>query len=360
MSRSEQTEESEVISAIPIVWRGTWKRFYPPLLSIVLALSIGAALLIISGRDPLKAYLGLFFGAFGTFDRFVETLVKATPLLIVALSVSISFRCQVWNIGAGGQFLLGAIAATWCALNLSWLPSWLLILLCPLAGIAGGALWGGIAGLLKGYLQANEVITTTMLNYIAIYLLAYLVRGPMMDPSGVIFPQSALLPDALQLTHLIPGTRLNITLIIALLCTVLVLLFWRSKYGLQTEIVGASRRVAEHSGLNVNRTFLLVTMISGGLAGLSGWGDVFALHYRLIEEIARGYGNLGIVVALLGELHPIGMIISAFLFAALVVGGNAMERNAGVPFALVDVIQGVVILLVLARSYLFQQRRRSL
>jgi simple sugar transport system permease protein len=222
--------------------------------------------------------------------------------------------------------------------------------------VAGG-LWSLIAGLLKAYAQANEVITTSMLNYIAVYLMAYLIHGPMIDPNGFNFPQSALIDPALELPRLIPGTRLNIAFLVALVMMVLALVFWRSTWGRRTQIVGASPRVARQIGLSAPAVIALVTMISGMLAGLAGWGDLFGLHFRLIEEIARGLGSLGIVVALLGELHPIGMFVSAVLFAALVVGGNAMERNAGVPFALVDVIQGCIILIILARMTIFKKEQ---
>lgn len=336
-------------------WRALWEGFYRAALSLILALLVGALLLLASGRSPLKAYQSLFYGAFGTIDRFAEILVKATPLLLIAVSVSISFRCQVWNIGAEGQMILGAIVSTWIALYFSDLPLAVLLPLAFVGGALGGAVWSLIAGLLKAYVQANEVITTSMLNYIAIYLLAYLVHGPMMDPEGFNFPQSPLIADALKLPRLVLGTRLNIAFVVALVMVGLVLVFWRSTLGLRTEIVGASRRVAAHIGLNVATTIAFVTALSGALAGIAGWGEIFGLHHRLIEEIARGLGSLGVVVALLGELHPLGMVVSAFLFAALVVGGNAMERNAGVPFALVDVIQGCVILLVLARSYFFKR-----
>jgi simple sugar transport system permease protein len=332
-----------------------WQSLWQAALSVLLSLLIGGLLLLASGRNPLTAYQALFFGAFGTVDRFAETLVKATPLLLIAVSVSISFRCQIWNIGADGQIILGAIFSTWAALTFSELPVLILFPVTFLAGALGGAIWSAIAGALKAYVQANEVITTSMLNYIAIYLLAFLVRGPMKDPAGFNFPQSPLIADALELPRLITGTRLNVAFILALIIAVLTLFFWRSTAGFRTEIVGASRRVARQIGLNVNSTIVFVTALSGALAGIAGWGEIFGLHFRLIEEIARGMGNLGIVVALLGQLHPLGMIVSSFLFGALVVGGNAMERNAGVPFALVDVIQGCIILFILARSYFFQK-----
>ncbi len=338
-----------------INWRAVGENVFQALLSLVLSLLVGGLLLLISGRDPLAAYRSLYDGAFGSTSRFTETLVKATPLLFVAVSVSISFRAQLWNIGAEGQIILGAICSTWVALNVG-LPPLPLLIAAFLAAALGGMLWSLIAGALKAYLQANEVITTSMLNYIAIYLLAYLVRGPMMDPQGFNFPQSALIAAELELPRLVERTRLNVAFIVALVVVVLALVLWRTTMGRRIEIVGASRRVAAHVGMNIPRTILLVAAISGALAGIAGWGEVFGLHFRLIEEMARGFGTLGIVVALLGGLNPIGMTISAFLFAALVVGGNAMERNANVPFALVDVIQGCVILLVLSRAYLFKRK----
>jgi simple sugar transport system permease protein len=338
-----------------IHWQGLWRNFYRAALSLVISLLVGALLLLVSGRNPLTAYQSLFYGAFGSVDRFAETLVKATPLLLIAISVSISFRCQVWNIGAEGQVILGAIASTWVALTFQGLPPFLLLALAFVAGTLAGAAWSLIAGLLKAYAQANEVITTSMLNYIAVYLLAFLVHGPMMDPQGFNFPQSPLIEKALELPRLVAGTRLNLAFVVALVMVGAALLFWRSTLGQRTEIVGASRRVAKQIGLSVAATIAMVTALSGALAGIAGWGEIFGLHFRLIEEIARGIGSLGVVVALLGELHPVGMLVSAFLFASLVVGGNAMERNAGVPFALVDVIQGCIILLVLARATFFKK-----
>lgn len=325
--------------------------------SILIAIVIGGLLLLASDRNPLTAYESLLYGAFGTVGRFTETLVKATPLLIMAIAVSVSFRCQVWNIGTEGQFMLGAVFSSWVALTFSALPVVILVPFTFVAAIAGGAIWSGIAGVLKAHMNANEVITTSMLNYIAFYLVSFLVSGPMKDPQGFNFPQSSLIPKALELPRLISGTRLNIGILVALGLVIVALFFWRSTLGYRTKIVGASRRVARYAGLNVKRTIILVSLITGGVAGIAAWVEIFGIHLRLIENIASGMGSLAIVVALLGELHPLGMIVSAFLFATFVVGGNAMERSAGVPFALVDVIQGVVILLVLSRSYFFRRKK---
>jgi ABC-type uncharacterized transport system permease subunit len=333
----------------------TWDQVFPALISIIIAFVIGGLLLVVNGRDPLAAYASLWSGAFGSFNRFTETLVRTTPFLILAIAVSVSFRCEVWNIGAEGQFMLGAIVSTWVALAFASLPIYLLFPLTFIAAFAGGAIWSGIAGALKAYLNANEVITTSMLNYIAFYLTAFLVNGPMKDPQGFNFPQSSLIESTLELPHLFPGTRLNVGFLVALALVVIAVFFWRSGLGFRTEIVGASRRVAKYAGLNVPRTIVFVSILTGGLAGIAGWGEIFGIQYRLIQNIATGWGNLAIVIALLGELHPVGMVVSAFLFASLVVGGDAMQRNSGVPFALVDVIQGIVILLVLSRSYFFKR-----
>jgi simple sugar transport system permease protein len=348
-------EAQKLVGKPGINWKSVWRNFYQAVLSVIVALLIGALLLLLNGRNPMEAFASLFQGAFGSVDRFAETLVKATPLLMIAISVSISFKCQVWNIGAEGQIIVGAILATWIALTFKGLPLALLLPLTFIGGLVGGMAWSLIAGLLKAYAQANEVITTSMLNYIAIYLLAYLVHGPMIDPQGFNFPQSPLIADSLILARLIPGTRLNVSFLVAIGMVILTYIFWRTTLGLRTEIVGHSHRVAKQVGLKVAIMIALVTGMSGAIAGIAGWGEIFGLHYRLIEEIARGIGSLGIVVALLGELHPVGMFVSAIFFAALVTGGNAMERNAGVPFALVDVIQGCVILLILARSYFFKK-----
>lgn len=335
------------------------RQLYPAILAILFAFAIGGALLLLGGHDPLQAYWGLLKGGLGSKDRLAETLVKTTPFLIIGIAISMAFKCQVWNIGVEGQFIIGAIFAGWVGLQFANMPTILLLPLTLGCGFLGGALWGLIAGVLKAKLEANEIITTTMLNYVAIYLLGYLVRGPMMDPEGFNFPQSPLIGRNLFLPRLISGTRLNLGFMLALLLVALALVFWRTSFGFRTEIVGASRRVARYVGLDVSRTIMLIMILSGGLAGIAGWSEIFGIHHRLIDEIARGYGSAGIVVALLGELHPIGIAVASVLFAALVVGGNAMERSAGVPFALVDVIQGLVILFVLSRSWLAREVERK-
>jgi len=329
----------------------------PPVIAVGLALLMGAILLIVSGHHPLEAYASLFRGAFGSTHRLAETLVKATPLSILAIGIAIAFKSEIWNIGGDGQFTIGAVLAVFVALNVT-LPSVLLLPLTFLAACVGGALWGGIAGYLKARFNTNEVITTLMLVYIANYLLDWLVKGPMMDPKGFGFPQTELVDEALRLPVLIGGTRLHAGLFLALAVVVVGYFFWKTTLGFRIELVGQSREVARYSGVNVSRTIVVTMLISGGLAGIAGWVEVFGIHFRLLEHIAGGYGFLAIVVALLADLNPIGILVSAFFFAALLVGGETMKRMVGVPFSLVEVIQGLVIMFVISRVVYTAWRQR--
>lgn len=324
---------------------------------VLAALALGALLIAISGHDPLAAFAALIGGALGSTDRIAETLVKMIPLAIMGLAVSIAFKNSYWNIGGEGQFIAGAVLATWFALSFAPLPVPLLALLSFAAAFAGGALWGAIAGLMKIRFSVNEVISTLMLNYVALNVLRYLIRGPMRDQTGaafagLVFPQSALIPEPLFLPQLVERTRLHAGLFLALILVALVWLLWKTRVGFAIEVMGSNRHAAHYAGINVNRVTLLVALLSGGVAGLVGWNEIFGVHHRLLDAITAGYGFLGIIVALLGNLNPLGILVSSFLFSVLVVGGNAMERATGVSFSVVEVINGLIILFLLVRTLL--------
>jgi len=322
---------------------------WPAAITIIIALFIGAILIVISGKDPIDAYRLLFNGAFGSAHKISETLVKAIPLMIMALGISIAFKNKMWNIGADGQFTLGAIFSLSVGIYLK-LPVWLLFPISFLAAFIGGALWGALAGWLKAKFNANEVITTLMLNYIATYLLTYLVYGPMMDPEGFGFPQTPLLPEGLHLGLFSAQTRIHMGIFVALALLGLVILFWKSTLGYKIELMGQGEQVSRYAGINAKRMMILVMALSGGLCGIAGWNEIYGVHYRLMTDIASGYGTLAIVIALLGNLNPVGIGVSSFFFAALLVGGNTMQRMTGIPYSIVDIIQGLVIIFVITRQ----------
>jgi simple sugar transport system permease protein len=274
----------------------------------------------------------------------------------MALGTAIAFKSKIWNIGGNGQFIVGSIFSLYIALNFK-LPTLIMLPLSMFMGFVGGALWGGIAGYLKAKYNANEVITTLMLNYIAVYLLAWLVRGPMMDPAGFGFPQTPLIDKSIRFSILLAGTRLHSGFIIAVIIVLLCWILWRSTLGFRMELIGESHEVAAYSGINVEKTTLFTMLISGGLAGLAGWNEVFGLHYRLLDDIAGNYGSMAIVIALLGGLHPIGIFVSGFFFSALLVGGGTMQRMSGIPLSLVDIIQGTVIIFVISRAAIFSSSK---
>ena len=331
-------------------------RFSDPLIAILLALVIGSILIIISGHNPIQAYISLVQGAFSNSFRFGETLVKTAPLVIMGLGISIAFKNSFWNIGGDGQFIMGGILSTWVALAFSHIPAPILAVACFLAAFIGGAIWCLIAGLLKSYFNVNEILSTLMLNYIALAILSYLIRGPMKDMTGAgdftgqVMPQSAAIPNSQFLPLLISQTRVHAGIIIAIIACLLVWILWRTTTGFQIELNGASREAANYAGVNSIKIIILTSILSGGLAGIVGWNEIFGIFHRLLDAITSGYGFLGIVVALLGGLSPWGTLLSAFLFSSFVVGGNSMERSLGVSYSVIDIISGLIILFVLVRG----------
>ena len=242
-----------------------------PVFATLAALLIGAVMLLFLRVNPIEAYAALWDGAFGSPNAFAETLVKATPLLLVALGICISFRGDVINIGGEGQMIVGAISATWVGLTFTDLPGWLVITLALLAGFAGGAVWGGIPGFLKAYFRVNEILSTVMMNAIAVQLMNYLLRGPMIDPGQAQLaskiPQTAPLLDIFRLPRLVP-TRLHLGALIAVILAILVyILLWRTTLGYRIRAVGQNPHAARYAGIKVQRYVVLALLLSGAFSG---------------------------------------------------------------------------------------------
>ncbi|NNJ11406.1 ABC transporter permease [Chloroflexales bacterium ZM16-3] len=332
-----------------------------PLGAVVAALLVGALVLLLLGKNPALAYGAMFRGAFGSLSGITQTLAKATPLLLVGLGVIIAFRAQVINIGGEGQLVVGALAATACSLALRELPGWLLLPITALAGALAGGLWGLVPGLLKARLDVNEILSTVMMNAIAVQLMNYLLRGPMLDPAqvaaGTNIPQSAALPEAAWIVRLVPRTLFHAGFILALVLAVVVaLLLWRTTLGYRIRAVGLSPSAARYAGIPVATITATSMVLSGCLCGLAGAVEVMGVHHRVVEGISGGYGFSGIVVALFGGLHPIGAIPAAVLFGGLLVGADQMQRTVQVPAALITALNGLVVLMVVSSTYATQRR----
>lgn len=337
-----------------------------PVFATLAALLIGAVMLLFLQVNPIQAYAALWNGAFGSVNAFAETLVKATPLLLVALGICISFRGDVINIGGEGQMIVGAILATWVGLTFTESPGWLVITLAMLGGFLGGAIWGGIPGLLKAYFNVNEILSTVMMNAIAVQLMNFLLRGPMIDPSQAQLaskiPQTARLLDIFHLPRLVP-TRLHLGALIAVVLAVLVyILLWRTVLGYRIRAVGQNPHASRYAGIKVPRYVVLALLFSGAFAGLAGAVQVYGVNYRMITDgSASGFtgsaGFNGIVAALFGQLHPIWSIPASILFGALLVGANSMQRAVQVPSALITALNGLVVVFVVS-SEIWRRRRQ--
>jgi len=322
-----------------------------PVLGVVFALVLGAILLVVLRANPLAAYVALVNGAVGTRFGATQTLVKATPLLLVGLGICIAFRANVINIGGEGQIIIGALAATWFPLAFSTLPGWLLLPSTMIAGFLGGAIWGFIPGILKARLNVNEILSTIMLNAVALQLMNLLLQGPLMDPAGVkartFLAQSAQLPAQVWLPRLVPRTLLHAGAIVAVVLAILVYVFlWRTTIGYQIRAVGLNPHASRYSGITVPAVQALSLTLAGAFAGLAGTVEVIGVQHRLLEGLTSGYGFTGIVAALLGGLHPIGLIPASILFGGLLVGADTMQRAVQVPSSLVDALLGLVVLFV--------------
>lgn len=333
-------------------WASIAIRAAPPLLAILVALLVGAIMLLLLRANPLTAYATMVKGVFGSLYGFTQSLVKATPLLLVGLGICIAFRASVLNIGGEGQIIAGALMATWFSLQFRAWPGWLLIPATMIMGFLAGAFWGFIPGILKARLNVNEILSTVMMNAIGLQLMNLLLRGPLIDPAGVaagtFLHQSERLPEQVWLGRLVPQTLLHTGAIIAVVLAVVVYIFlWRTTIGYRIRAVGLSPEASKYAGIPVPLYQALALTLAGGFAGLAGVVEVIGVQHRLLEGVTSGYGFTGIVAALFGGLHPLGLIPASWLFGSLLVGADMMQRAVQVPSSLIDALLGLIVLLVI-------------
>ncbi len=326
-----------------------------PVIAILVAFILCAGLIMWTGESVFEAYGHLFKGGFGSRFAISETLNRSTPLIFTGLAAAVAFRAKFWNIGAEGQLYFGALAATLLGTGAITLPSYLMIPFLFLVGaFAGGmALIGPV--FLKNKLKVDEVVTTLLLNFVILLLVNFLLEGPLRDPMSMGWPQAAAIIDEGVLPALMPRTRLHIGFLVAIGAGVFIWAFMRyTIWGYEIRAVGANSNATKFAGISVNKTVMLVAMLSGGLAGMAGITETTGTKGYLTLDLSPGFGYAGIAVAMLANLHPIGVILSAIFLAGIYVGADSMSRAVNIPTYIADVMVALSVLSVLV-SLLFVQ-----
>lgn len=334
-----------------------WWTYASPLLALALTVVIGVALFALLDKDPMVGLRMFFWEPIRTPRAWSELLLKATPLLIIALGLAICFRSNVWNIGAEGQFVLGAIAATWVALYPPFALGAMTVPAVLLAGMLGGFVWAAITALLRDRFNANEILVSLMLVYVSFQLLNYFVFGPWRDPMGFGMPSTKAFPADARMPRLFEGYRVNIGLVLGLVVAALMTLFiFRTRAGFAQQVGGLAPAAARYAGFSSRRALWIALGTSGALAGLAGALEVAGPVGRLTEHVPVGYGFAAIIVAFVGRLHPVGIVFSAVLMSMFYLGGELAQSRLGLPKSITGVFQGLLLFTLLACDTLIHYR----
>ena len=328
-----------------------------PLLAAAATVVVGFILFSVLGKNPWLAFDAFFIKPLTTKYGVGELLLKATPLMLIAVGLAAGYRANVWNIGAEGQLTMGAIFGGGVALYFQESTSPLLLPAMLLAGVAGGMLWAAIPAFLRTRFNANEILTSLMLVYVATLTLSLLVHGAWRDPEGFNFPQSRMFGDAALLPILMPDTRLNIGLPLALAVVAMAWLFMRrSLAGFQMRVAGLAPAAAIYAGISSRRTIWLGMLIGGACAGLAGVGEVAGPLGQLLPSASPGYGFAAIIVAFVGRLHPVGIVLASLLMSLLYLGGESAQINLAMPSAVTGLFQGTLLFFLLAADVFIHYR----
>ena len=330
-----------------------------PLLALLVTVGIGLLMFSLLGKDPVRGLQVFFWEPIKSSYAVGELLVKATPLLLIALGLGVCFRSNVWNIGAEGQYILGAIAASGVALLADKTTGGWIVLALLLAGVAGGMAWAGLTALLRDRFHANEILVSLMLVYVAVQVLGYLVFGPWKDPQGYNFPQTKTFEAVARIPKLMQGSRVHLGLVLALVGVALSWVFlFRTRAGFAQQVGGLAPAAARYAGFSARRALWTALLVSGGLAGLAGALEVAGPIGQLTPYVPAGYGFAAIIVAFVGRLHPVGMVFSALLMSMFYIGGELAQSRLGLPKSLTGVFQGLLLFNLLACDTLVNYRLR--
>ncbi len=334
-------------------------RYASPVLALLVTVALGIGLFVLLGKDPVRGLQMFFWEPLKSAYALGELMVKATPLLVIALGLAVCYRSNVWNIGAEGQFVMGAVAAGGVAMLADKETGRWIVLLVVLAGVAGGMFWASITAWLKDKFHANEILVSLMLVYVADMVLGYLVYGPWKDPAGYNFPQTKTFEAVTQIPRLMSGSRVSVGLILALLGVVAVWLFlFRTRAGFAQQVGGLAPAAARYAGFSSRKALWTALLVSGGAAGLAGALEVAGPLGQLTPYVPAGYGFAAIIVAYVGRLHPVGMVFSAVLMSMFYIGGELAQSRMGLPKSITGVFQGLLLFCLLACDTLVAYRLR--
>ena len=330
-----------------------------PIAAVLLTMVIGAIIFSLIGFNGVGAVREIFLTPLTNPYKWQDLAVKAAPLIIIGVGLSVAYRANVWNIGAEGQYIIGGLAGTWVAL-LTWgMTGWWILPLMILAGIIGGMLYAAIPALLKTRLNVNEILTSLMLTYASVQLIYYLIRAPWKDPMGMGFPQTRLFSEAARLPTIIPGTIVQLGVPIAI---IVALIAWfvmtRTVFGYRMRVVGAAPHAARYGGFSETRTIWLAMLVSGAFAGLAGVLEVAGPFQRMVPGFPTNYGFTAIIVAFLGRLSPLGVVLGGIVLAITFVGGEVAQTTIGLPNAATGIFQAMVLFFLLAGDILIKYRLR--
>ena len=333
-----------------------------PLLALAVTVLVGVLLFVVLGKDPLRGLQVFFVEPLKNAYQLSELAVKATPLILIALGLAVCYRSNVWNIGAEGQFVLGALCAGWVAMQAGPDTAWLgrgIVVPVLLAGVLGGMFWAGIVALLRDRFNANEILVSLMLVYVAEMVLGYLVYGPWKDPKGYNFPQTISFLAETRIPRLVPNLRAHIGVLMALLAVGAFWLFlFRTYRGFALQVGGLAPAAARYAGFSSRRALWTALLISGGMAGLAGALEAAGPLSQLSPHVPAGYGFAAIIVAYVGRLHPVGIVFSGILMSMFYIGGELAQTRMGLPKSLTGVFQGLLLFTLLACDTLIHYRLR--